>query len=186
MNIYKILIYLFILTLLPLFVFADSSSENPAKTKKPCGFPDDMNCFENKQVADAEMVNANFKVLLDKINQLEERLTEFESNQWYDMITPEGWTNYDAKCRVFNGWIEFRGKYDHPPISGWGTNIILLLPEECRPKSSRFTEMPCHAESPPRNSVCNNDFGTDGYVWIYTDFPVTQQRFEGVRVWKGN
>ena len=122
----------------------------------------------------------------ERLSKAETLLNSLEATQWYDMLTPPDWTtNKIVKCREWNGWIEFKGTYSHPAISGWPAGNFLLLPEPCRPKTTRETEMPCHAEKPSRNSVCNNDFYTDGTVIIYTDFPVTQQRFEGVRIWKG-
>jgi len=47
-------------------VSINSAYADPVKLIMPCGFPDDMNCFVNKEIADAEMVNANFKAILDR------------------------------------------------------------------------------------------------------------------------
>jgi len=106
--------------------------------------------------------------------------------EWTSLETPAGWENIDAKCRVHNGWVEFRGTLRHPTIpADWPTAQLLILPKECRPRTARFTEMPCHGATAPRNLVCNNDFYPDGIVKIHTDFPITEQRFEGVRVWQG-
>ena len=63
-----------------------------------------------------------------------------------------------------------------------------ILPEMCRPLTTRLIGMPCHgydAKNHPRNGVCNNDFLATGTIKIYSDYPVFQQKFEGVRIWKG-
>lgn len=111
--------------------------------------------------------------------------------EWVDLKTPEGWENYDVKCRVNDGWIEFRGISFHPPIVGWPAagGKLYILPELCTPRSDRFIPMSCHTEPGKgfiRNIVCNNDFYPDGSMSIHTDVPVVQQRFEGVRIWKGD
>ncbi|KPA13344.1 conserved hypothetical protein, secreted [Candidatus Magnetomorum sp. HK-1] len=69
-TIVKIYFYMLLMVQISSISFADSDPANPAKTKKPCGFPDDMNCFENKKVADADEVNANFKALLGRIDNI--------------------------------------------------------------------------------------------------------------------
>jgi formylglycine-generating enzyme required for sulfatase activity len=70
MKTLKTIIYLLLILQSSSIIFADADTANPAKTQKPCGFPDDMNCFENRQIADAEMVNANFKALLETNKKL--------------------------------------------------------------------------------------------------------------------
>ena len=66
----RIIFYLILTIQSMSLVWADANPENPAKIKKPCGFTDNINCFENGKAADAEMINANFKVLFDEINSL--------------------------------------------------------------------------------------------------------------------
>lgn len=106
---------------------------------------------------------------------------------WIDMLMPAGWSaqaSSTPKCRVVNGWVEFRGTYLTPNITGWPGATVTLLPTACRPTVTRYTEMPCHGIA-PKNSVCNNDFFSDGRVAIHTDTGANQQRFEGVRIWAG-
>jgi len=67
---------LLILILLPLNIFADADSSNPAKVKE-CNFPDNMNCFQNRAIADAETVNANFQALVDRIEKLQSALVDY-------------------------------------------------------------------------------------------------------------
>jgi hypothetical protein len=69
-TIAKIILYLLMMVQMSSLSFADADPANPAKTQKPCGFPDDMNCFENKKVADADEVNANFKALLNRVDNI--------------------------------------------------------------------------------------------------------------------
>jgi hypothetical protein len=140
--------------------------------------------------------------LVRQLEQMEKRLVELEdgmpspsSPQWHDLYmpsdwrnlnaklyTPSDWRNYAPKCRLtLDGWIEFRGILHTPPISGWPAAEPLLLPPNCRPRTVRPTEMPCLAGHTP--TVCNNDFHPDGRVRIHSDLSVSQQRFEGVRIW---
>lgn len=104
---------------------------------------------------------------------------------WVDFLAASGWTHYDAKCRVVNGWVELRGRSDKTLGAGWPVEQPVLLPAACRPQTARYTEMPCHGSGSPRNIVCNNDFQTDGRVSIHTDHGTIQQRWEGVRIWGG-
>ncbi|KPA13346.1 secreted protein [Candidatus Magnetomorum sp. HK-1] len=69
-TISKIIFSLLLMVQITSFAFADADPANPAKTQKPCGFTDDMNCFENRQVADADEINANFKALLNRIDNI--------------------------------------------------------------------------------------------------------------------
>ena len=62
----------------PSFILAESDPANPKKVERPCGFPDDMNCLENGEIADAPVVNANFKYLIDKIKFLEDKIEDME------------------------------------------------------------------------------------------------------------
>jgi hypothetical protein len=78
MKTLKTIVYLLLILQSSSIIFADADTANPSKTQKPCGFSDDMNCFENKQIADAEMVNANFKALLNRIKYLEEKIEILE------------------------------------------------------------------------------------------------------------
>jgi len=80
MKTIKIIIILLIICQTATLIFADTDPANPAKTKKPCGFPDDMNCFENRQIADAEMVNANYKALLERIQELTQIVCSYNPN----------------------------------------------------------------------------------------------------------
>ena len=80
MKTLKTIIYLLLILQSSSIIFADADTTNPAKTQKPCGFPDDMNCFENRQIADAEMVNANFKALLETNKKLIKILCSFHPN----------------------------------------------------------------------------------------------------------
>jgi len=80
MKTLKTIIYLLLILQSSSIIFADADTANPAKTQKPCGFPDNMNCFENRQIADAEMVNANFKALLETNKKLIKILCSFHPN----------------------------------------------------------------------------------------------------------
>ena len=80
MKTIKTIFYVLIILQTATFIFADTDPTNPAKTKKPCGFPDDMNCFENRQIADAEMVNANYKALLERIQELTQIVCSYNPN----------------------------------------------------------------------------------------------------------
>ena len=80
MKTLKTIIYLLLILQSSSIIFADADPANPAKTQKPCGFPDNMNCFENRQIADAEMVNANFKALLETNKKLIKILCSFHPN----------------------------------------------------------------------------------------------------------
>ena len=75
---------------------------------------------------------------------------------WHDMLVPKGWQSFEAKCRYRSGWIEFRGRFSHPDLSGWPAAEVKLLPKECTPKSPRHTTMACHG-SGGLAQVCNND-----------------------------
>jgi hypothetical protein len=150
---------------------------------------------QSEEIKRAATENAG---LSDENSRIESKLSELEAQMrttqatervdlvspWYDMKTPRQWSNSEAKCRVARGWIEFRGRHlFEKPISGWSTVKEAILLEECRPKTRRFTEMPCHGSERPRNQVCNNDFYPDGRVFIHSDVPVDQLRFDGVRIW---
>ena len=76
MKIYNILICLFIITLSPLIIFAEEPLSPPVKVKE-CNFPDNMNCFQNRDIADAEEVNANFQALIDRIEKLQSALVNY-------------------------------------------------------------------------------------------------------------
>ena len=82
----KIIFYLLLMFQSISIAWADADSENPVKTQKPCGFTSDMNCFENGKAADAEMVNANFKALLEEINQLKADLNELKTAEKRGLI----------------------------------------------------------------------------------------------------
>ena len=106
------------------------------------------------------------------------------TSPWYDLLLPTWYTNYDAKCRKVNWWIEFRWRLVKTLSAGWpADNTSVFLPTECRPSTTRYTQTPCHAVSSPRNSVCNLDYYTDWRIGIYTDFAINQIRFEWVRIW---
>jgi formylglycine-generating enzyme required for sulfatase activity len=79
MKTYEILIYLLILVLYPLYVFAETNSSSPAKVKE-CDFPENMNCFQNRNIADAEEINANFQALINQIKELTEILCSYNPN----------------------------------------------------------------------------------------------------------
>jgi len=79
MKIYNILICLFIITLSPLIIFAEEPLSPPVKVKE-CNFPDNMNCFQNRDIADAEEVNANFQALVNQIKELTEIICSYKPN----------------------------------------------------------------------------------------------------------
>jgi len=80
MKTIKTIFYVLIILQTATFIFADTDPASPAKTEKPCGFPDDMNCFENGQIADAAMVNANYKALLERIQELTQIVCSYNPN----------------------------------------------------------------------------------------------------------
>jgi len=73
MRIFKIVMFLFVLLFSASYIFADG---DPLKIKE-CNFPDNMNCFKNKDIADAEEVNANFQALVDRIEKLQSALVNY-------------------------------------------------------------------------------------------------------------
>lgn len=49
-TIAKIILSLLMMVQMSSLSFADADPANPAKTQKPCGFPDNMNCFRTKRL----------------------------------------------------------------------------------------------------------------------------------------
>ena len=71
-------LFVFFIFFQPSFIFAESDPTDPSKVHRPCGFPDNMNCFENGEIADAPVINANFKYLVDKLKTLQDEIAAFE------------------------------------------------------------------------------------------------------------
>lgn len=148
------------------------------------------NSFTNGQLADATAVNQNFAAVGTALDGHDTRLAAVEqkaitTGPWYDLLAVSGYTHLDAKCRVVNGWIEFRGYSSVSLPAGWPSASPLLLPTQCRPLSTRYTETPCHAAATPKPALCNNDYGADGRVGIHIDAAMIQIRWEGLRIWQG-
>ena len=109
----------------------------------------------------------------------------YVESPWYDLLYDSSFASYsNVKCRKVGDWIEFRGKMKHNSISGWPAYEYVFLPEACRPKTTRYTEMACHGTG-SYAKVCNNDFTSDGKIKIHSKDLVDQQRFEGFRIWGG-
>jgi len=112
------------------------------------------------------------------------KATDIEiTSTWHDFLVPSGWTSNDAKCRKVDGWIELRGRMSKAIPAGWPSETPLFLPVACRPQTSRYTATFAHTSVNPKNGVTNMDWNADGTVGIYTDYALSQLRFDGIRFW---
>jgi len=75
MRIFKIVMFLFVLLFSASYILADGDQQDPLKIKE-CNFPENMNCFKNKDIADAEEINANFQALYNLVQELTKKISE--------------------------------------------------------------------------------------------------------------
>ena len=75
MRIYKILTCLLVLILSPSYILAETDLSDQLKIKE-CNLPDNMNCFRNKDIADAEEINQNFQALYNLVQELTKKFNE--------------------------------------------------------------------------------------------------------------
>jgi len=73
MKVFKVIICLLVLIFSPVYLFADADPSNPV-TVEECNFPEDMNCFVDGDIAEAGPINANFKALLENMNEMAEKI----------------------------------------------------------------------------------------------------------------
>jgi len=100
--------YLFIILQTAQILLADTDSSNPAKLSRPCGLSENMNCLANGEVADADIINANFEALDNRINDLTEQDLHLFSHLYMHNYDPYIRTSTNDRYLIISGGNGFK------------------------------------------------------------------------------